>query len=316
MGLRDIPYKPLYIIPRDNYVDEVLIRSLKHATSVDCMFGFFSSAALRSIAPGLAEYLSRDAEPMRLMVSPNISTDDVAALREGVSTPADVIEIRLKELLGEARISASALVKHTLTCLAYMLANRRLEFRVAWLCDGSLFHPKVWFFREANDTVMAHGSSNFTDAGLGKNLEQISITMSWEGARSEEAIATLAGEHEALWNGARDYVYTLDLPIAIENELIREYKPGQAPTIDDFKRAWEEDVKTIEKLAFESVSIQGAPMMELTTPSYLDLYNGPFSHQGKAITAWESSGAPWLPSYGHGFRKNHYCAGSGLQASK
>ncbi len=131
MSLRDIPYKSLYIIPRDNFVDEVLIRSLKHATSVDCMSGFFGSAALRSIAPGLAEYLARDAEPMRLVVSPNISTDDIFALREGVSTPADVIEVRLKQILGEAKISASALVRHTLTCLAYMLANQRLEFRVA-----------------------------------------------------------------------------------------------------------------------------------------------------------------------------------------
>ena len=290
MSLRDIPYKSLYIIPRDNYVDEVLIRSLNNAKSVDCMFGFFGSAALRSIAPGLSEYLARDAEPMRLVVSPNISTGDISALREGVSTPADVIEARLKQLLGEVKISTSALVRHTLTCLAYMLAHRQLEFRVAWLRDGSLFHPKVWFFRDVDDTVVAHGSSNFTDAGLGKNLEQISVDMSWEGGRSVEAIGTLTEEFEALWNGARDYVYTLDLPIAIENELIREYEPEKPPTIDDFQRAWEEDIRTVAKLVIDSTSIQSVPMMEFTIPSYLELYEGPFSHQGKAIAAWESSG--------------------------
>ena len=289
MSLRDIPYKSLYIIPKDNYVDEVLVRSLKHATSTDCMFGYFGSAALRSIAPGLAEYLARDAEPMRLVVSPNISTDDISALREGVSTPAAVIEARLKQLLGEARISTSALVRHTLTCLAYMLAHRRLEFRVAWLRDGSLFHPKVWFFRDVDDTVVAHGSSNFTDAGLGKNLEQISVDMSWEGERSEEAIKTLTEEFEALWNGVRDYVYTLDLPIAIENELIREYEPERPPTMDDFQRAWEEDLEAVEKLVRNNVSNQSPTLMELTIPSYLELDDGPFSHQGKAIAAWEAS---------------------------
>ncbi len=58
---------------------------------------------------------------------------------------------------------------------------------------------------DSNDTVVAHGSSNFTDAGLGKNLEQISVDTSWEGERSEETLGTLKEEFEALWNGTRDY---------------------------------------------------------------------------------------------------------------
>ena len=289
MGLRDIFYKPVYIIPRDDYVNDVLTSSLKHATSLDCMVGFFGSAALRSIAPGLAEYLARETQPMRLVVSPNISTEDISALREGVSTPADVIEARLKHLLGEAKISTSALVRHTLTCLAYMLADGQLEFRVAWLRDGSLFHPKVWFFKDAKDTVVAHGSSNFTDAGLGKNLEQISVNMSWEGERSEETIKAFTEEFYALWDGSHDYVYTLDLPIAIKDELIREYDPKRKPTIYDFQKAWEEDAKTIEKLTSKNVSVQTLPTMELVIPSYLNLNEGPFSHQGKAIAAWEES---------------------------
>ncbi|MCY3826197.1 MAG: DEAD/DEAH box helicase family protein [Candidatus Dadabacteria bacterium] len=289
MGLRNIPYKSVYIVPRDNYVNDVLISSLKHATSLDCMFGFFRSAALRSIAPGLAEYLARDTQPMRLVVSPNISAEDFSALREGVSTPVDVIEARLKHLLGKAKISTGALVRHTLTCLAYMLANQRLRFRVAWLRDGSLFHPKVWFFKDANDTVVAHGSSNFTDEGLGRNLEQISVDMSWGGERSEEAIKALTEEFDALWDGSRDYIYTLDLPVVIENELIREYEPKRPPTTDDFQKAWEEDSKTIEKLTSKNVSVQTPPTMEFTIPPHLNLDEGPFSHQGKAIAAWEAS---------------------------
>ena len=289
MGLKDVSYKSLYIVPRDNYVEDVLINSLNHATSLDCMFGFFRSAALRSIAPGLAEYLARDTRPMRLVVSPNISSEDVSALRQGVLTPIDVIEARLKHLLGEAKISTSALVRHTLTCLAYMLANQRLKFRVAWLRDGFLFHPKVWFFKDANDTVVAHGSSNFTDEGLDRNLEQISVDMSWEGERSEEAIKALTEEFDALWVGSRDYAYTLDLPVVIENELIREYEPKQPPTMDDFQKAWEKDAKTIEKLTREIISFQTKPTMKLTIPPYLNLNEGPFSHQGKAIAAWETS---------------------------
>lgn len=290
MPLGDLTYKPLYIVPRDAFVTDVLISSLKHSTAVDCMFGFFGSAALKSIAPGLAEYLVHTTEPMRLVVSPNISEADADALREGVSTPSAVIEARLTELIGEAKLSTSALVRHTLTCLAYLLSTNRLQFRVAWLKDGSLFHPKVWFFRDGQHTVVAHGSSNFTASGLGKNHEQISVDASWDGDRAEQTIAALTDEFDALWNGSRDYVLTLDLPAAIENDLIREYKPDKPPTNDDFQQAWQDDMATIERLTLQKPSAGQVPQTALSIPPHLDLDYGPFAHQGKALAAWESAG--------------------------
>ena len=54
---------------------------------------------------------------------------------------------------------------------------------------------------------------------------------------------------DALWSGSRDYVVSLDLPVAIENDLIREYTPDRPPTTDDFRKAWEEDAKTVEQLS-------------------------------------------------------------------
>ena len=289
MNLRDLKYRSLYIVPRDNYVDEVLVSSLKLSTSLDCMFGFFGSAALKTIAPGLAEYLARTTEPMRLVVSPNISEADMIALREGVSTPSIVLEARLKELLGEAKLSSNALIRHTLHCVAYMLSTKRLLLRIAWLRDGSLFHPKVWFFRDAENIVVAHGSSNFTSAGLGRNHEQICVDTSWDGERADETINTLVEEFDALWSGSRDYVVSLDLPVAIENDLIREYTPDRPPTTDDFRKAWEEDAKTVEQLSLNISPADGVPTHEFEIPSHLDLDYGPFAHQGKALAAWEAA---------------------------
>lgn len=289
MALSDLTYKSLYIVPRDNYVDEVLVSSLKHASSLDCMFGFFGSAALKTIAPGLAEYLARTEEPMRLVVSPNISEKDMTALREGVTTPSIVLEARLKELIGEAKLSSSALTHHTLQCMAYMLSTRRLLLRIAWLRDGSLFHPKVWFFRDGDNAVVAHGSSNFTSAGLGRNHEQISVDASWDGERAGETITTLTEEFDALWSGSRDYVVSLDLPVAIENDLIREFSSDKPPTADDFKKAWEEDATTVEQLNKNIPSTSSAPTHEFEIPSHLDLNYGPFAHQGKALAAWEGA---------------------------
>ena len=303
MGLKDIRYKSLYILPKDYYVEEVLIPSLEKATSVDCMFGFFSSAALSSIAPGLVEYLSRDPEPMRLVISPNLTEDDIYALQEGIYTPAHIIEARLKEILGEAKINTSALVNHTLTCLAYMLAHHLIKFRVIYLRDGSLFHPKVWLFKEDNDTLVAHGSSNFTDAGLGRNHEQIRVEASWEGERSEETITIFTDEYEVLWNGESEEIFTLDLPVAIENDLIQKYYPDRKPTSADFNLAWQQDHNQIVNLSEKEFTTHKTPKIKLTIPPHLEIYKGPFSHQGKAIEAWEFSNRQGILSMATGSGK-------------
>jgi hypothetical protein len=51
--------RPLYILPRDPFAEDVLIPAFGVADRVDCMVGFFSSAILASLAPGLATYLQR-----------------------------------------------------------------------------------------------------------------------------------------------------------------------------------------------------------------------------------------------------------------
>ena len=50
--------KPLYLLPGDPLVDEVLIPGFQNAAKVDCMVGFFSSSVLASLAPGLATYIN------------------------------------------------------------------------------------------------------------------------------------------------------------------------------------------------------------------------------------------------------------------
>ena len=69
---------------------------------------------------------------------------------------------------------------------------------MAWLRDGSLFHPKVWCFRDAKEVVVAHGSRNLTYGGRSGNFEQISVDMSMVGNRSKETIDKLEEEFDVL----------------------------------------------------------------------------------------------------------------------
>src|SRR2546429_102986 len=83
------------------------------------------------------------------------------------------------ELIGEASVSESALVHHTLECLAYLIATARLEIKVSFLHDGQ-FHDKVWFFSDLSGRVVVSGSSNLTRSGLARNHEQVRVERSWE----------------------------------------------------------------------------------------------------------------------------------------
>ena len=287
MALSDLKIHPIYIGSQKDFVEEVLISSFKQSSSVDCMFGFFHSTALKLIAPGLVEYFVNSSNPMRLVVSPNIDESDADALREGLKTPRIVLEERLVSLIGDAKLSDNALVNHTLTCLAYMLATERLKFRVALLRDGSLFHPKVWFFRDNDQTVVAHGSSNMTFSGLFKNHEQVCVDASWEGGHAPEIIATLTNEFNSLWNGSSNQVISIDLPVALKNNLIREYKTEIPPTIDDFRKAWHKDQELEKNSNVVSSCVPSSPVQTLVIPEHLDLHNGSFAHQGKALEAWE-----------------------------
>ena len=279
----------MYVIPRDDFVHSVLASSFRLANSVDCMFGFFGSEALRSIAPGLAEYLVRSDSPMRLIVSPNVSARDAVALRDGVNTPSEVLEARLKELLGEAKVSASALVKHTLECLAYLLSTDRLRIRVAWLKDGGVFHPKVWFFRDGKSTVIAHGSSNFTAPGLARNHEQIRVEASWRSEIAVETIEILTEEFDALWKGTRNYVFSLELPVAVKNHLLQEYSTDKPPTPEDFINAWQKDAQKIQALAQQmEMGTQLFPQ-RLELPQGINIESGQFGHQAKAVSSWEKA---------------------------
>ncbi len=74
--------RPLYMLPADPFAEEVLIPGFQAANMVDCMVGFFSSQVLASLAPGLATYLAGSSSRFRLIVSPLLETEDLAAIQK------------------------------------------------------------------------------------------------------------------------------------------------------------------------------------------------------------------------------------------
>ncbi len=243
------------------------------------MMGFFSSESLAALAPGLATFIDNPTSPFRLIVCPLLKQEDQAALKEGVSqSDAAIIAANaIRETLN----TEDFIRRHTLKCLAWLLAAGRLEIKIALMREG-LFHPKVWLFYHRQHTLAAHGSSNATGAGLQKNIEQVAVARSWSSSDENYTIQTLQNKFKDLWNDQETDCVVIDMPKAVRQDLLRDYKPATPPT--------EEDLNTLYHKAAgmrgiaETAADYASP--EFAIPASLKYRTGAFAHQGAAVQAW------------------------------
>ena len=283
--LRAIPdIRPLYILPKDLATEDVLIPCFQSATQVDCMMGFFSSGILVSLAPGLATFINASDERLRLIISPILSVEDQTAIKEGLTSPEDIVNAALEDIV----VTEDLIEQHTLKCLSWLLRNGRVEIKIALMKDA-LFHPKVWLFREGDDIIAAHGSSNMTHAGIQKNIEQMSISKSWEDPNQQYITEKFCDQFRQLWENQDESCTVVSMPQAIKENLLKTYNSDILPTEDDFYTLYKQATDSIEESpGTYNFNRPSRPLFVI--PPKLQFEDGPFEHQGRAIKAWCEAG--------------------------
>ncbi len=275
--------RPLYMLPADPLGEEVLIPGFQVADQVDCMAGFFSSEILSSLAPGLATYIAGSQNSFRLVISPLLRTEDKVAIEDGLRSTEEVVDAVLEKLI----VTEDLLQRYTLKCFAWLMRERRIEIKVALMKDA-LFHPKVWLFENSGDVIAAHGSSNVTYAGIRKNIEQIAISRSWQDKNQCYITDKLSYEFGRLWKNKDDNCIVVPMPEAVRQHLLRTYSSDTPPTEDELRTLYSRAMKVSEEQ--ESYEFVPNPSKGLAIPNWLRYEDGPFAHQGKAVTAWCEAG--------------------------
>lgn len=275
--------RPLYMLPADSLAEEILIPGFLAAGKVDCMAGFFSSEVLVSLAPGLATYIASSKNSLQLLVSPLFRAEDQAAIEEGLNSPEGIAD----RLLEELTVTEDLIQCHTLKCLSWLLRAGRIEIKIA-LMKGALFHPKVWLFEDAEDRVAAHGSSNVTSAGIHKNIEQITVSRSWQDPTQRYITDKLRYEFDRLWENKDDSCIVIGLPEAVRHRLLRTYASETPPTEDELRELYVHATDRSEKR--QPSGAIAAQHNEFAIPDWLKYEDGPFHHQGKAVVAWCGTG--------------------------
>lgn len=273
---------PVYDVPADDLVGEVLIPGMSAAREVRIGSGFFNSEALAQIAPGLAAFITHGDQPLRLLISPDISDEDLHAIERGTREPQSVVEQATTRLLDGAALSPSAVVAHTLECLSYLLASGRLELRVVLMKRG-IFHKKIWLLH-GDAWCAVHGSSNVTKPGLLVNGEQMTVDRPWmDGPSSQRRVELLLEQWNKHWENRYPNALTLQVPDALRFALRHN---DAAPTIEDFWTAWKLDFA--QGLAPQlPIGYQGpSPLHLLHIPSGMNWQTGKYKHQGTAVRAY------------------------------
>jgi superfamily II DNA or RNA helicase len=277
--------EPIYLLPKDDVAGSVISPALGSSASADVMIGFFASQSLAQIAPGLAAYLSNTRAPLRLIVSPYLTEADQAALAAGGRDPEELAIARFIDGLPDA----DQLARHALACLAWLIDNGRLQMKIA-LMRNALFHPKVWLFRDGADVAALHGSANMTGAGLARNREQLSLARAWSGDDAARTCARLDEEFTSLWGGGDDDCIVLDLPTAIERNLLQNYKSARLPDEEECLRLWRKAHGLRETPVEDAVAAASDEPLRFEIPEWLNYRTGDYAHQGRAVDAWRDSG--------------------------
>lgn len=280
--------KPTWRRPDDEVVEEVIVPALQVSDRFECMVGYFGGAALRELSHGLAAYILRSDQPLRLLVSPVLSESDQEAIRLGARTPSGALTDAIKAAFTDEMALASALAQHTQQCLAYLLATRRLQMKIV-LVQGATFHLKEWIFRAGKDVAVLSGSANFTGQALLGNVERLNLHRSWRDGDSETACRDVVDEFEAYWTNSKPHAVAVDLPLALQEDLIESYDTARPPTEADYRKALDLEGRLYRSDLGSSVEAS-INIERFAPPSDLVWETGPFSHQGKAVFGWEGAG--------------------------
>ncbi len=200
---------------------------------------------------------------------------------------------RVVGVFREGRVEASALARHALDCLAWMIATETLRLRIAEPTADSNYHPKLWLFDDGADQVLARGSGNATARGITSGVEHFDVDVTWiehSQQRVRDGKAMLDDWSRGESHGIERVV---DLPQALEEEIIQT-APDTPPSPADYLQAAKEDKNpawAIDRAArltarFGPPVPQPRPRLEI--PDGLVWEEGRYGHQGEAVAAWES----------------------------
>jgi SNF2 family DNA or RNA helicase len=222
------PWETSYRHEDGDLVGLFYVPALSSAVRYDRTTGYFSADALVVAAQGI-ERLIANGGKMRLIVGCTLNVDELEAVERGY----DLREQVEKKLTSIDLTPPHPEYRQGLESLAWMVANRTLDIKVAVPTDGrgepvsvrGIYHEKVGVITDRDGNKLSFsGSINETWAGWMNNRESFHVHLSWVGGRDVKHVEDEVEAFEKLWEGRAWSVRVLDFPEAAK-ALLLEFLP-------------------------------------------------------------------------------------------
>jgi len=268
MSLQDINLETEYRTGEYDPVECFYKPCLQQAKTYDRASGYFKSSVFSLAMPELCDFAIRGGK-IRIVCSPQISTDDVRAL---IQNSNDQIEKILGEYLASEieNLLKEDSLKTPLSILATFLKFKVIEIKVAVPSLGNgIFHEKLGIFSDGDNNVSFKGSINETFNGwhsLG-NFESIDAYNNWSEQSDKKRVNAHIAYFENLWSGNVNGVLVFDIPSALASNLI-EYSLT--------------DIRLVKELVKKNT-------MQDSDKKSTQRTRTPFEHQSNAIASWKNN---------------------------
>ena len=273
MSLRDLQIEKEYRNLHGNIVKDFFNPLLSESVLYMRSVGFFSSSALVEFSRGLCKF-SKNGGKIKLVTSPKLSDEDIEAMKTGYDRRKEIIE---SAVLRELREPISDLESDRLNLLANLIANGRLDIKIAFTESG-MYHEKLGVIRDkSGDYVSFSGSLNESANAFKNNYETIDVYCSWNDFENRAKGKLEA--FEKIWNGKDETLNTFDFP-KLKEQIVLMYKKSEAKYDMDEK----EVVYIIKEPNPSVLSDSKLPPNIPTLPSWLNLHG----YQKEAIENWRA----------------------------
>lgn len=229
MSLENLCIQKEYRNLQCDIINDFYIPILREAKKYKRAVGYFNSAALYEMAIGLKALIKNNGK-IELIVSPNLTDEDITSIRLGYKRREEIIE---NALLREFPSSTSKIEQRKLNLLANLIADSILDIKVAFKVDSNtagIYHEKVGIIEDFDGNKVAFaGSMNETYSGLLQNYETIDVFCSWRPEDSERVILKEFA-FDNLWCNLDATMEVIEFPkVAIER--LNEYKQESTESI-------------------------------------------------------------------------------------
>lgn len=229
MSFKDLNLKREYNSDVDNLVYDFYVPVLKTAVDYWRLAGYFSSNSLAVAACGITGLLENNGT-IKIIASPQLAKRDIELIKKSNGNYLSVIE---NNILEDLNLIEDAFVKDHIYALAWMLANRKLEIKIAIvfskdniplsdneIYNQGIFHQKVGILRDQEGNIISFsGSINETARGWIGNNEEFKVFKNWNEEQKHYVTSDIQ-KFNKYWNDTAVSTKVIDLPLAVQKKLV------------------------------------------------------------------------------------------------